>query len=133
MSPLHSGIGRCSAWWRTTPAIELAISWVGAVASIGHRLSGVVLAAALPLAAVALERSLADEAAFRAWVDGLRSPAGRVALGLLAWAAAHHLLAGIRHLLTDVGVGASLPAARRSAYAALLAAGAIGLGVAVTA
>ena len=93
---------------------------VGAVASMGHRVSGVALAVALPLAVLALQRSLEGEAAtFGGW---LRLPAA-----LLAWAAAHHLFAGIRHLLMEAGVGASLPAARRSAYAALIAAAAIGL------
>jgi succinate dehydrogenase / fumarate reductase cytochrome b subunit len=29
---------------------------------------------------------------------------------------AHHVLAGIRHLLSDVDIGSQLPAARRSAW-----------------
>jgi succinate dehydrogenase / fumarate reductase cytochrome b subunit len=28
----------------------------------------------------------------------------------------HHLLAGIRHLLSDIDIGSQLPAARRSAW-----------------
>ncbi len=93
---------------------------VGAVASLGHRISGLVLVAALPLAVLALQRCLDGEAtAFGGW---MRLPAA-----LLAWAAAHHLSAGIRHLLMEAGVGSSLPAARRSAYAALIAGAAIGL------
>ena len=95
---------------------------VGAVASIGHRVSGVLLVLALPLAVWALERSLK--------ADRFPMETGafvRVPAALLAWAAAHHLFAGIRHLLTDVGIGSSLPAARASAYAALIAGGAVGL------
>ena len=88
---------------------------VGAIASIGHRISGVLLVLALPLAVLALQRSLEPDAAALSISGWLRLPAA-----LLAWAAAHHLFAGIRHLLTDVGIGASLPAARRSAYAALI-------------
>jgi succinate dehydrogenase / fumarate reductase, cytochrome b subunit len=95
---------------------------VGAVASIGHRLSGVLLVLALPLAVLALQRSLAGEVAFFALAGWARVPAA-----LLAWACAHHLFAGIRHLLMDVGIGASLSAARRSAYAALITATAIGV------
>lgn len=106
---------------------------VGAVASIGHRISGVVLACALPFAAIALERSLASEASFAALVEAIRTPAGRVAAVVLAWGAAHHLLAGIRHLLSDVGVGASLTAARRSAYAVLVAAGVLAAAAALAA
>ena len=92
---------------------------VGAVASIGHRISGVVLACALPFAAVALGRSFSEEGDYASVVDGLQSPAGRVALIVVAWAAGHYLLAGIRHLLMDIGVGASLPAARASAFAVI--------------
>jgi succinate dehydrogenase / fumarate reductase cytochrome b subunit len=99
---------------------------VGAIASIGHRISGVLLVLALPFAVWALERSLRDDADFLTTADWMRLPAA-----LLAWAAAHHLLAGIRHLLTDVGIGSSLPAARASAYAALIGAAAIGLALLV--
>jgi succinate dehydrogenase / fumarate reductase cytochrome b subunit len=95
---------------------------VGAVASIGHRISGILLACALPFAVLALQRSLHSEAEFASLADSLRSPLGRAALVLLAWAAAHHVFAGMRHLLMDVGVGASLAAGRMSAYAALGAA-----------
>jgi succinate dehydrogenase / fumarate reductase cytochrome b subunit len=95
---------------------------VGAIASIGHRISGVMLVLALPLAVVALEYSLRDQATFDALAGWIRLPAV-----LLAWACAHHLLAGIRHLLSDVGLGASLPAARRSAFAVLAAAAAVGI------
>jgi succinate dehydrogenase / fumarate reductase cytochrome b subunit len=100
---------------------------VGALASIGHRISGVILAASLPVAAAALQASLESEARFESLVQTARSPLGRVALVLLAWACAHHLFAGIRHLLTDIGIGASLPVARRSAYAALIGGGAVAL------
>ena len=90
------------------------------MASLGHRVSCVVLVLALPFAVLALQRSLEGDALhFEGWM--------RVPAALLAWAAAHHLFAGIRHLLMEAGIGSSLPAARRSAYAALLAAGAIGL------
>jgi succinate dehydrogenase / fumarate reductase cytochrome b subunit len=40
----------------------------------------------------------------------------RIAAVVLAWALAHHLLAGIRHLLSDIDVGSRLSSARRSAW-----------------
>ena len=95
---------------------------VGSVASIGHRISGVMLVIALPFAVLVLDHSLQAEAQPLVMPGWMRLPAA-----LLAWAAAHHLFAGIRHLATDVGIGASLPAARRSAYAALVGAAAVGL------
>jgi succinate dehydrogenase / fumarate reductase, cytochrome b subunit len=39
---------------------------------------------------------------------------------LLTWALTHHLLAGIRHLLSDIDIGSQLPASRRSAWIANL-------------
>lgn len=101
---------------------------VGAVASIGHRLSGVLLVLALPFAVWLLQASLQREA------PALETSVPvRIVGALLAWAAAHHLFAGIRHLLTDVGVGASLSAARKSAYAALIGGLLVGLFVLVLA
>ena len=94
---------------------------VGAVASIGHRVSGVVLFTALPFAVWALERSLRGEQAF----DLPTGSFARLGLFVLAWAAAHHLFAGIRHLLSDVDIGSSLGASRASAWAALIGALAI--------
>jgi succinate dehydrogenase / fumarate reductase cytochrome b subunit len=55
------------------------------------------------------------------------------ALIVLTWALAHHMLAGVRHLLSDIDIGSQLPASRRSAWlanigglvVALLAAGAL--------
>ena len=35
---------------------------------------------------------------------------------ILVWALAHHMLAGVRHLLTDFNVGSPLRLARRSAW-----------------
>lgn len=99
---------------------------VGAIASIGHRLSGLMLVLALPFGVLALERSFSDEAAFSSLLEAARSPAGRMAVVLIAWGCAHHVLAGIRHLLSDVGVGASLAASRASAYVVLVAAAALG-------
>ena len=93
---------------------------VGAVASMGHRVSGVVLALALPLAVLALQRSLeGDLPSFAGWM--------RVPAALLAWAAAHHLFAGMRHLMMETGIGSSLRSARRSAYAALFAGALVGV------
>lgn len=103
---------------------------IGALASIGHRVSGLMLVAALPFAAVWLERSLRSDSAA---LEAFQSAAARAGLVLLAWAAAHHLFAGIRHLLMDIGIGAGLGASRRSAYAAIVAALAVGVAAATLA
>lgn len=100
---------------------------IGAVASIGHRISGALLALALPMLAWALERSLrsADDYAQLAALAHSRWLALPAFVAL--WALAHHVLAGIRHLLMDVGIGAPLRQARASARAAIAAAFALAL------
>ena len=40
----------------------------------------------------------------------------KAAATLFLWALAHHVLAGVRHLLMDVDLGSSLAIARRSAW-----------------
>jgi len=92
---------------------------IGAIASIGHRISGVILAAALPFLVAAFERSLTSEETYRQAVAVLRSPLGLLATLVLYWALAHHLLAGTRHLLMDVDIGSSLPTARKTAWIVL--------------
>jgi succinate dehydrogenase / fumarate reductase cytochrome b subunit len=104
---------------------------VGAWTSIGHRISGVLLAAAVPAAVWLLDLSLRDENGFDYVRNLFVSPALKGAAIVVVWALAHHVLAGIRHLASDFEVGSSLRAARRSAWvanpgaaiAALIAAG----------
>ena len=86
------------------------------VVSIGHRVSGVLLFLAIPLMIYLFDRSLHDAASFQqlgGWFSN-----GFVKLGLLALvlAGVHHVLAGIRFLLVDVGVGESVTSARRAAW-----------------
>jgi succinate dehydrogenase cytochrome b subunit len=89
---------------------------VGALTSIGHRISGVVLAASIPMAVYLLGLSLRDPAGF-AHVIALFAQLSVKALAVLVvWALAHHMLGGVRHLLTDFDVGSPLRAARRSAW-----------------
>jgi succinate dehydrogenase / fumarate reductase cytochrome b subunit len=100
---------------------------VGALASLGHRVSGIILSVSLPFWVYLLGLSLRDEQGF-AQVEVLvsHSPV-KMALVLLVWALAHHVLAGVRHLLSDVNVGSTLHSARRTAYAVNLAGVAVAL------
>ncbi len=98
---------------------------VTGIASIFHRISGVLLFLGIPLLIQALSLSLRSPETFeqvRAWFD---NPFVR-GLGLiLLYALAHHFFAGIRFLLLDLDIGLNLKTARASALAAILA----GLGV----
>jgi len=89
---------------------------VGAVTSIAHRLSGVLMVASFPLLIYLLDLSLQSPAGFDRSVDILHTGWLRTGSALLAWSLFHHLLSGIRFLLIDMGHGVSLPLARRSAW-----------------
>lgn len=106
---------------------------VGALTSIGHRISGVVLAASVPLAVYLFALSLRDEAGFVHVTALFQLFAFKATANLAVWALAHHVLGGVRHLLSDFDIGSPLRVARRSAWfvnlagfaVALLAAGVI--------
>jgi len=91
--------------------------------SILHRVSGVLLFAALPLGVWGLSVSLADESGFRRIADWMTHPLSRLLLLGLIWAFAHHVFAGVRHLALDVHWGTDLKHARQTSLAVLLASG----------
>jgi succinate dehydrogenase / fumarate reductase cytochrome b subunit len=82
---------------------------VTAVVSFGHRVSGVILALLIPVLAWMLQWSLSSPEGF-AQVSAVLAPAWlRVVAVLLTWALAHHVFAGIRHLLFDLHVATAPP------------------------
>jgi succinate dehydrogenase / fumarate reductase cytochrome b subunit len=95
--------------------------------SILHRVSGVLLFAALPLGAWALSVSLSGEAGFRRMADVASHPLAKLVMLGLVWAFAHHVFAGLRHLALDVHWGVGLRAASRSSVLVLVAAGLVTL------
>jgi succinate dehydrogenase / fumarate reductase cytochrome b subunit len=98
------------------PGIRLP---VGGVVSILHRITGVLLVLALPLALYALEESLTSSEGFARVVTMFQTMPARVVLLLLAWTITHHLLAGLRHLLLDIDVGITRLGSRRGAWLVL--------------
>lgn len=88
---------------------------VGAVASILHPATGIVLALAIPFSAYLLDLSLQGPQTFAQVIGLFDQWVIRIGVVASAWALAHHSLAGIRHLLSDIDVGLQLPAARSSA------------------
>ncbi|AGA89322.1 succinate dehydrogenase, cytochrome b556 subunit [Thioflavicoccus mobilis 8321] len=102
------------------------------IVSILHRFSGLLMVVTVPVAAALLALSLSGADGFARAVAILDHWLAKTALVLLAWALAHHLFAGIRLLLLDIGIGLDRPVARASAWtstAAALAAVLIGGGV----
>ena len=100
---------------------------VGALTSIGHRISGVVLALAVPAAASLLGRSLRDADGFAQVVAVLAYLPVKAMAVIMVWALAHHVLGGVRHLLSDFDIGSPLRTARRTAWFVNLAGVAVAL------
>jgi succinate dehydrogenase / fumarate reductase cytochrome b subunit len=89
---------------------------VGALTSITHRVTGLILALGMPFGAYLLDLSLRGPESYARVVSLLGALPSKIAAVALAWALAHHMLAGIRHLLSDIDVGSGLHAARLSAW-----------------
>jgi len=94
------------------------------IASINHRLSGIILFLSIPFSLYFLQLSLSSSAGFEQTLEYLSSPWSKLALIPLIWAFMHHLLAGFRFLLIDQNIGIELSVARKTAwfvvYAAIL-------------
>lgn len=89
---------------------------VGAVTSITHRVTGMLLVIGTPFCIYLLDMSLQGPPGYLQVMTLLDEMPVKGLLIVLAWALAHHLLAGVRHLLSDIDIGSQLPAARRSAW-----------------
>ena len=106
---------------------------VGALTSITHRVTGIFLAISVPFGIYLLDLSLKGPQSYAQVISLFDKLTFRAATIFFVWVLTHHLLAGIRHLLSDIDIGSQLPAARRSAWVvnlggiavALLAAGAL--------
>lgn len=89
---------------------------VGAITSILHRISGVILSLNIPLSIYLLGMSLQGPQGYARVVALFDNPAFKILALLFIWGLAHHVLAGVRHLLSDIDIGSHLPPARTSAW-----------------
>jgi succinate dehydrogenase / fumarate reductase, cytochrome b subunit len=101
---------------------------IPALASISHRIAGVALFVAVPILLWMLDRSLASPESFAEMKELLAAPFAKLVIwGILA-AVLYHLVAGIKHLVMDWGIGETLEGGRRFAIAGfIIAAVLIGL------
>ena len=90
------------------------------VLSILHRVSGVLLAWALPAALGALHFSLESEEGYECVAEFFAHPLMKLLVWGAAWALFHHLCAGVRFLALDFHIGTELATARRTAMAAFV-------------
>ncbi|KTD26094.1 succinate dehydrogenase, cytochrome b556 subunit [Legionella israelensis] len=91
-----------------------------AIASILHRISGIVLFLLMPAVLYFLAKSLSSEEAFHETQSLLAQLHWKLLLWAFCAALIYHLLAGIRHMVMDLGFGESLEAGRNSALAVII-------------
>lgn len=86
-----------------------------AIASILHRISGVILFLAMPLFLWMLNQTLASEDHFVTLQQCLSKPFMKLILWIILGSLIYHILAGIRHMIMDMGFAESLSAGRITA------------------
>ena len=88
---------------------------VTAIASITHRVTGVAIFLALPILLWMLDRSLASPESFADLKELMTSPLVKLLVWAILAVLLYHLVAGIRHLIMDAGVGETLEGGQRGA------------------
>lgn len=91
-----------------------------AIISILHRVSGAIVFLLIPLLLWMLQKSLTSSVAFDELQDTLSNPFMKLVIWALVSALLYHLVAGLRHLLMDLGLGEDLRAARFSGWVAIV-------------
>lgn len=94
---------------------------VTGVASILHRISGVLLFISIPFLIYALSLSLRSPESFAQVYAFFDTMLVRAFALILLYSLAHHFFAGLRFLLLDLDIGVELKAARASALGVILA------------
>lgn len=88
--------------------------------SILHRVSGLLLFAALPVLLLMLQYSLNSIETFTQLQQALSHPSAKLAMLGLLWAFLHHFFAGLRFLAIDMHLIDNLKQARNSSKAVLV-------------
>lgn len=91
-----------------------------ALASIMHRLAGVLLVLSLPLLIYLLGLSLENQQSFSKAIEIIQNPLVSIYLYCLLWAISHHFAAGIRYFLVDLDFLITKKSARHSAFVVII-------------
>lgn len=94
-----------------------------ALTSILHRISGILLFIFLVLMLYTLGKSLDSEQGFNEIKGMLSSPFGKISSWVVYSALIYHLVAGIRHLIMDIGVGHTLEGGKRGSIIVIVVSG----------
>ena len=81
---------------------------ITAYTSILHRISGIILFFGMVILLYSLDTSLASEEGFTKVQTCMSSPLVKLVVWGLLSALLYHLVAGVRHLIMDLGVGETL-------------------------
>lgn len=95
---------------------------ITAYTSILHRISGVILFLGISVLLWALRTSLISEEGFASVKETLGNPFIKLVIWGLLSALLYHLVAGIRHLIMDAGIGETLEGGRRGSKIVLVVA-----------
>ena len=93
-----------------------------AITSILHRVSGVALLFGIGVVLYLLQLSLESEAGFERVTELFRATPVKLVVWLILTGLLYHLIAGIKHLLMDWGLGESREGALRGAQVTLICA-----------
>ncbi len=93
-----------------------------ALLSITHRATGVFLFVGVALLMCLLDHSLSSAQGFADAKQWLTSGGAQFALWVVLAALAYHLVAGVKHLFMDVGIGESLEGGQLASRISLIAA-----------
>jgi succinate dehydrogenase / fumarate reductase cytochrome b subunit len=91
-----------------------------AIASILHRISGLIVFVGIALLMYVLDKTLASEEGFAAVQEFLDGAFVKLILWGVLSALVYHLVAGCKHLLMDMGIGETLQGARTGATLVLV-------------
>ncbi|WP_299774255.1 succinate dehydrogenase, cytochrome b556 subunit [uncultured Pseudoteredinibacter sp.] len=92
---------------------------ITAYVSILHRVSGVALFAGVAILLWMLDKSLSSAAGFAEMQDTLSSPLCQFIIWLTLAGLIYHMVAGIRHLIMDAGIGEDLEGGQKGAKIAI--------------
>ena len=93
---------------------------VTAVASILHRVTGIVLFAGTLFLCYLLDLALTDETGFAEAAAIIDATPGALAAWAILTSLAYHVVAGVKHLLLDLHIGDSLRAGRIGSWLTLV-------------
>ncbi len=96
---------------------------VTAISSLLHRITGIVLFLAIPFLLWGLSKTLASESQYNSLTLFLDTTLGLLTVWVILVSLSYHVLAGIRHLFMDLGIGESFATAKRTSWLVISLAG----------